>query len=421
MSIRDRIRGIGGDRFIRDVLKLASGTLAGRLILLAALPLLTRLYTPEDFALLAVYMALVGTIGVAACLRLEIAIPLAESETDAADLLALALLATLAVAFLLGAAALLVPKPLVAALGKPAFAPYLGLVPLGVLMYSSYTALQFWTIRAHRFGSIAQTRMTQAGFGAGTMLALGWAGLAPLGLLLGNMLAMGAGGIKLGHEALAIDRAALRYVTLNRLRDSLRRYRRYPLLSTPEALANIAALQVPILMIAIALDLEAGNLFLALQIMAAPMTLMGMSVAQVYSSRAAEERAAGRLGPFTRSLMRRLLFIGSGPILLVGMISPWVFPAVFGAEWGRAGQIAAWIAPWMLLQLIASPMAMTLHVTNNQALGLALQLFGLLMRAGAVALALAVDQTLAVAALVVASTVFYCAYIGAVVWVTRSG
>jgi O-antigen/teichoic acid export membrane protein len=366
-------------------------------------------------------MALVGTIGAAACLRLEIAIPLAESEADAADLLALALLAALAVALLLGAAALLVPAPLVAALGKPAFAPYLWLVPLGVLMYSSYTALQFWAIRAHRFGSIAQTRVTQAGFGAGTMLALGWAGVTPLGLLLGNMLAIGAGGIKLGLEALVIDRAALRCVTLSRLRDSLRLYRRYPLLSTPEALTNIAALQVPILMIAAAMDLEAGSFFLALQIMAAPMTLMGMSVAQVYSSRAAEERAAGRLKPFTRSLMRKLLLVGAGPIILVGMISPWMFPAVFGVEWGRAGQIAAWMAPWMLLQLIASPMAMTLHVTNNQALGLALQLLGLVMRAGAVALALAIEQTLAVAALVSASTVFYCVYIGAVVWVTRSG
>jgi O-antigen/teichoic acid export membrane protein len=411
MRLGDKLRRLVAGGFLRDVAKLVSGTLGGRVILLAALPLVTRLYTPEDFALLAVYMALVSTIGAAACLRLEIAIPLAESEADAADLLVLALLTATAVALVLTAAALLAPGPLAAALGKPAMEPHLWLVPLGVLMLAGYTALQFWATRARRFGSIARTRVAQAGAGAATMLGLGWAGVAPLGLLLGNMLAMGAGGLRLGVEALARDGAALRGVTQGRLRTSLYRYRRYPLFSTPEALANIAALQVSVLMIAAAAGAEAGHLFLALQVMAAPMTLLGMSVAQVYSSRAAEERAAGRLGPFTRGLMRRLLWVGAGPILLGGLVSPWAFPAVFGAEWARAGEIAAWIAPWMLLQLIASPVSMALHVTDNQALALALQLFGLVLRVGAVAGALAVEPSLAVAALAVASAVFYGAYI----------
>ena len=46
----------------------------------------------SDFVLLAVFLSLVNTLAVVACLRLEIAIPIVETDAEAADLLALALL-----------------------------------------------------------------------------------------------------------------------------------------------------------------------------------------------------------------------------------------------------------------------------------------------------------------------------------------
>ena len=84
MSIIQRLKA---SSLFTDTAKLVSGTAGGRLILLAVLPVVTRLYDPEDFALLAVYMALITTLSVAACLRLDIAIPLAETDEQAADLL----------------------------------------------------------------------------------------------------------------------------------------------------------------------------------------------------------------------------------------------------------------------------------------------------------------------------------------------
>ena len=55
---------------------LVGGTAFAQAIAVLALPLLTRLYTPDDFSVLAVYAALLGIISVVACLRLEIAIPM---------------------------------------------------------------------------------------------------------------------------------------------------------------------------------------------------------------------------------------------------------------------------------------------------------------------------------------------------------
>lgn len=407
MSFRARLSAVLSGEFLRDVLKLSFGTLGGRLIALAALPLVTRLYSPDDFALLAVYLAIVSTVAVAACLRLEIAIPLADDDDDAANLLALALTGLGTVSGLALLLALLMPDRLAGWLGKPAIAPYLWLVPLGVAFVGTYSAFQLWTTRARRFGSIARTRVGQAAAGVIVMLSLGWAGVAPLGLLLGNMLNIGSGGFGLGLQALRRDRRKLRAVSPRRMKETLRRYRRYPVYSTPEALFNIAGVQVPILLIAAHAGAEAGFLLLAMQVMAAPMTLLGSSISQVYMSRAPEEMRQGRLAPFTLSIMRRLMIVGVGPLVLAGALAPTLFPLIFGADWARAGVIVAWLVPWMALQFIASPVSMVMFVVGRQRAMLVLTTLGAVLRIGGVLICMTTSLGEPIAGFIVGSIAYY--------------
>jgi O-antigen/teichoic acid export membrane protein len=404
------IRRMFASSVFRDVAKLVSGTAGGRMILLLAMPVVTRLYSPEHFELLAVYAAMVGTISVAACLRLEIAIPLAETDDDAAHLLAMSLMATAATALALLVLSGAASETIARLVGSPDLSRYVWLVSFGVLFTASYSALQFWATRARRFGAIARTRIGQAATGAATMVGLGFLGLTPVGLLLGNMLSVGAGGLSLALRTMRDDRSKLAVISRRGMAGALRRHRRYPLFSTPEALANTAGIQVPILMIAATADDEAGQLFLAMQIMAAPMTLLGASVGQVYASRAAEEMRNLRLHRFTVSMMRRLFLIGLWPMAAAALLAPAFFAVIFGAEWQRAGVIVAWIAPWMLLQLTVSPVSMGLHISGHQRAAMGLQLIGLVLRVGAVAIGTALSGSIAVESYAVSGAVFYALY-----------
>jgi O-antigen/teichoic acid export membrane protein len=406
--MRSILAGLAEGSFFRDVAKLSAGTLGGRIIAIAALPLLTRLYSPEDFALLAVYLAIVSTIAVAACLRFEVAIPLAENDDDAAHLLVLSLSAALCVSLLVALAVVFFPSPIGILLGKPALTPFLWLVPLGILMAAGYSATQYWATRAQRFGLIAQTRVTQAGTGVAVMLGMGWLGLAPLGLLIGNMLNIGSGAMRLAAVALRRDVTQLRVIRFSGLRETLRRYRRYPIYSMPEALINVAGIQVPVIVIAAFAGAEAGFLFLAMQVMTAPMTLLGGSISQVYMSRAPEELREGRLAPFTLGIMQRLLQVGTGPLIFIGVTAPVAFLLIFGDQWGRSGQIVAWLVPWMALQFIASPVSMVMYVTGRQREMFVLTLLGLILRVGGVAIAAVWGgEAFLVIGLVIGSSVYY--------------
>lgn len=412
------IRRYFREGFLADVLKLSFGALAGRLIALATLPILTRIYTPEDFAVLATYLAVLGTIAVAACLRMDVAVPMAETDEDAVNLLALALVSLATVALVALILVLTIPGQLAQWLGNPAIEPHLWLVPLGIGLAGTYSAFQFWTTRARRFGHIARTRVTQSFLGAATMLSLGWWGLTPFGLLLGNAFSIGAGGIGLAAGAVRNERRLFDLVSPANMRAALRRHRRYPMFSTPEALLNIAGVQVPVLIIAAQAGTEAGFLLLAMQLMTAPMSLLGSSISQVYVSRAPVAFRTGELAELTFSIMRRLALLGIGPLILVGVIAPIVVPYIFGPEWERSGEIIFMMVPWIVLQFIVSPVSMIMYVVGRQRAMLAMTAAGIVLRVGAVLLAMQFEIGSPVLGLVAGSFAYYLTVTGFVLVAT---
>jgi O-antigen/teichoic acid export membrane protein len=155
--------------------------------------------------------------------------------------------------------------------------------------------------------------------------------------------------------------------------------------SVPEALMNTMSVEVPIILIAtMTVSEEAGFIMLATRVMGLPMSLIGGSVAQAYLSEARHKLADRTLFSFTRSTMRALCMTGAIPVVSAAILSPLIFPLLFGHQWARSGYIAAWMAPWFFLQFVASPVSMILNIMGKQLLAAYLQATGLVIRIGAV-------------------------------------
>ncbi|MCI0564861.1 MAG: hypothetical protein MN733_40865, partial [Nitrososphaera sp.] len=75
--------------FLKNVAMLGGAKGISQGIVLAASPLLTRLYSPEDFGVFAVFGVFIGLLGGLSCMRYEHALPLARGEVEAANILAL--------------------------------------------------------------------------------------------------------------------------------------------------------------------------------------------------------------------------------------------------------------------------------------------------------------------------------------------
>lgn len=381
MSLKSYLGAVRRQGFVRSAGILVGGTATAQALTVLALPLLTRLYTPEDFSLLAVYVAMLTMVSVIACLRLEIAIPIPEDDTEAANLLALGFIFASLSALIAAAVVVFFGTAFFQAVGQPQMQRFGWLLPLGIWLAGSYAAFQFWSTRKKRFPAIAMTRMTQAGSGLAAQLGLGWAGVGAIGLMLGHALMAGAGVVNLAWRSLRADRSILRTVSLQGMVKAFTKYRKFPQYSTFDALTNNAAIQLPVIMIAaVVVGPEAGFIFLAMRTMGTPITLIGGATGQVYLSRAPEELRNGRLPSFTIGVLRGLAIIGVVPLIIIALIAPTAFAFVFGEEWRRAGELAAWMTPWFVLKLLSSPVSMIMHVKMMQRSMLMLTIFGLILR-----------------------------------------
>lgn len=376
---------------MRQAATLSIGTLLGRGVAVLAMPLLTRIYSPEDFSVLASYSALLGIFAVIACFRFEVAIPLPVSDRTAFHLLVAALLAPLAIAGVIAGVIIGVGERLEQLFPRLAVPGSLWLLPPGVLLVGGYQAMQYWATRKKRFGDVARTRITQAVAGVSAMLGLGLGGAGAMGLTFGHMVMSGAGALGLAFRTLRGDLSAFRDVQPRNVLAAIQEYRRFPLWSMPEALANVAGMQIPILLIAAMADPgETGQLMLAMQVMVVPMALVGTSVGQVYLSRAPKEQRDGVLATFTLSLIKRLALVGAPPIAFLGLTAPWTFPLVFGEAWARAGVIAAMMVPWIVAQFVVVPVSMIFHVVGKTRTAMAVQVCGLILRLGGMWIAIAI-------------------------------
>lgn len=146
-GLRDRIKALlpsGG--FLRNVSVLAGGAALAQGLSILAAPLLSRLYAPEDFGVLGVYASLLAIAGVVASLRYELAIPLPEDDAVAGDVLRLALVTCVLISAVAGLVVLVFGSWLVSVLNAPGLAPYLWLLPLGVLVLGLYQALSYLSL-----------------------------------------------------------------------------------------------------------------------------------------------------------------------------------------------------------------------------------------------------------------------------------
>ncbi|GAA1255264.1 O-antigen flipase Wzx [Pseudonocardia aurantiaca] len=353
-------------RVLRGVLSIVGGSAAGQGLVILSYPFLTRLYDPAEFGLLAVFMAVVGMIGVVSAAALEAAVPLPVDDAEAAAVAWAGLTAVAVTTVVTASAGVLLAEPLAGLLGVPRLADVWWLVCLSVLVLGCYLVASEWMIRERSYGTLGRRNLLQGVGQAVTQIGLGLVGVRPIGLLLGFGVGrlLGIGGVT--SRGGLLRRPPPRPAAILA---ALRRYRRFPLLAAPSGLLNSAGLEVPLLLVsALYGDARAGFLGLTIRVIGAPATVIGQAVHQVFTgeSGARIRDADGGLGASVRSASLRLLAVGALPALTLVVTGPALFGLVFGPAWTEAGDYARLLAVAYLVQFAVTPVSSTLFLLEHQ-------------------------------------------------------
>lgn len=348
--------------FGRSVLALASGGVAAQAVVFLARPVLTRLYTPEAFGVLGVFVALASAVSVLATLRYEDAVVLPESEPDARALLALTWGSALAVCGLF--ALVFLPREAIAgALGVAGLAPLLPWVPMVALLYAYGNGAQAWAGREHGFRLIAMALAVQSTATVAVQLAATNGGGS--GLVMG--VAAGAVAFALVLVVPVLGSGVLRGLSPREVARVARRYARFPRLGLPAStLGQVGARVPPLALGATFGGATVGYFALAAMAVMVPLAFVADAVGQVFGVHAAEAQREAKLEPLARTTFRRLIGWIAYPVAAAAVVGPTLFALVFGAEWETAGLYARLLAPWLALSVLVPPLTRAFDVTERQ-------------------------------------------------------
>lgn len=364
---RLRTRGFG-----RNVAVVMGGTVAGQLLLVAVSPVVTRIFGPADFGLLAVYSSTLTIALAFAALRYEMAVPVAADDDAALNLVALSVAITALFTAVLALLLPLVGPALLTAVKARALLPYAWLLPVGFFAGGLYLSLSAWTVRRGGYGVIARTRLSQSVGQVALQLGGGVLGWGAVALLLSDVVGR-ASGVMSFSLLLARERPLRGRVTLRRMREQAWRFRRFPLISSTSTALNTSGLMLPALLLAALFGpAVAGWFALGQRVIGVPLTWIGQSMAQVFFSEAA--RLAREDRPAMRSLFHRttgrLLRFGALPLVAGGLLAPWVFPLVFGGQWPESGWYVLLLTPMLVGQFVVSPVSQVVFAIERQDLQL---------------------------------------------------
>ena len=370
-------------RFSIDVLTLVTGTTVSLIITLLASPIITRLYGPAAFGLVALFTSITGILGVIVCLRYELAIVLPKSDEEAANLFGLCMLLVLVVSIATIPLLIILEQPLVQFLKAPQLGQFFWLIPPTLLISGTFLALNYWNTRTKQFKRLSIARISSSFSTTGTQLGAGFLGYTSGGVLIyanvfGQLVSTGVLGIQIMRDHLSFFRENISW---EGMADTFRRYSNFPKFDVWSALINQISWQVPVLLLSSFFSTTiVGYYSLGMMMVTLPMSLIGGAIAQVFFQRAAIAQHEGSLSLIFEDAYSFLIKISLFPLLLLTFIGQDLFILIFGPSWGEAGFYIQILSVWAVFFFISSPISAILSIAGKQKTGLVLSTINLITR-----------------------------------------
>ncbi|MBO2586078.1 oligosaccharide flippase family protein [Shewanella algae] len=353
-------------KFNRYLVTLLTGTIIGQAIPIAITPILTRLYTPADFGLLAIFVGITLTIGSIANARYELAIMLPKNDKDAFNVAVLCLLIAVLISLVTFLIAWEFNDEIELLLGNKDIGLWLYLIPVVIFSTGLYNTLNYLNTRKALYKPIARSKITQSSSMCVTQLTLSYYASIFNGLIVGQIIGSLISNISL-FKSVKKDYSSYS-IDFLRIKILAKRYKKFPQFSMWAILANNLSIHLNNMLVSVFYSVSTlGFYALAQRILGLPSTIVGNSIGQVYFQQATEEKKkTGQAWVTYRATLAKLFVMSCVFFIPLYFIIEDVFRVVFGNSWLIAGTYAKVLIPFFAIRFVASALSNTNNVFEKQ-------------------------------------------------------
>tara|TARA_R110000850_G_scaffold218852_2_gene344401 strand:- start:20377 stop:21645 length:1269 start_codon:yes stop_codon:yes gene_type:complete len=353
--------------FAKNVITLVTGTAIAQAIPLAISPILTRLYSPDDFGVFALYLSISSVLSVVATGRYEFAITLPAKDEDAVQILWLSCVISFIVSLITFMIILLFNNAIATALGNERIAIWLYAIPVTVFLSGICQSFNYWFNRKRKYSKLSKNRVLQTMSSSTVNLGVGYVAKGgTFGLIGGNILGqIASAGYFVYYYFKNEDKFNFKRPKVIAL---AKRYRNFPKYDVIASFINISANQIThIFFNSFFSSVIAGYFFLNQKIIQAPVTLIAGAIQDVFKMEIVTvHHANGNTRVLFLNTAKKLFLLALIPTIIIYFFAVDLFAFIFGEEWRVAGEYAKIFSPVFFLRFISFPLSYMLYVKEKQ-------------------------------------------------------
>jgi len=353
--------------FSRNVLILMTGTTIAQVIPVAISPILTRIYTPEDFGILALFIGITGLFSVIASGRYESALMLPKKEEDALNIFALGFILVALLSTVLFFMVVFFHQQLLSIFKNDAIGIWLYFIPVAIFFIGLFNLLTYYNNRIKYYKDIASATIVKSVVLAVVQIVVGLLKSGATGLVSGQILSSFFANMRLLKNILARQNIWDK-VSKVKMLALAKRYKDFPKFQAPHAMLNTFSTYIPVYLFTPFFGLTVVGLYaLSTRIVFAPMMIIAGASAKVYNQKVTEiYNENGDVYGFTKrfliSLSQKIIF----PFMAIIIFAPQIFGFVFGLEWREAGVYTQILSLSLFLNIIISTVSFIPSLIGKQ-------------------------------------------------------
>ena len=357
--------------FAQNVSVLASGSIVAQVISVLISPVLSRIYSPEDYGLLAVFLSVLNMFAVVLCFRYELAIVLPKDESDAINLVKLCLMISSGFALILLILCFSFSTEIASMLGNERMSFWLPFLVLTIFITAVYNTFNYFLTRNQRYKSITKAKVVQSIGQSALSVGIGVSGYSSIGLLISSI----AGQFIAASVLISVGLKKIFHFRRNDFKQMvslIKHYKEFPAINLPLAIIDIFSLQVIVILISNFFSDEiTGYYSFALRLLTIPSVLIGGAIGQVFYQRLSDlVNQRGENKSFILQTWRTLLAGSIVPLIIIIIFAPDLFAFVFGENWRYSGNIASVLSVMYFFMFLTAPVSSIYLIFNQQKLAL---------------------------------------------------
>lgn len=354
----------------KSLVILTSGTFIAQLIPIALYPIVSRLFSPEQFGSLSVMTQITNILSIIAPGGYLYAIFVCKKKKTALNLLFFSIVLSTAVLFIFTLLLLFGRYHLSKLLSEPLLIHFFyipAIMAFCIIIFQSYNE---WCVRNKQFKQLSINKSLNSGFISCSELSIGIANpnLFNNGLVIGDVIGRILSALSCLISIFGKEHHLVKFLNIREFRKVACEFSRFPQYIMPAKLVNTVARSIPVFFISAAFTKEQLGFFsMANMILVIPVSVISIAVSDGFRQRAyISYTKNGSCKDILIRTIKPLTIISLVGFSVLFLIAPNLFEIVLGNNWTEAGVYARFLIPIVLIEFVSEVVKPVFIIANKQ-------------------------------------------------------